>query len=186
MAKKSDPVIETGIFASPATGKDAPYELVQKPDGQLVARCLDSGSEFEESSLAIPTHADLAKQAQAFRREIAAWLCTNGPENPQRESEAIYEISQSLQVHYTEDELLADRQWITSNDLSKRIPLLRNGLPDTERMSIVEFAARIGAAGSGISETDAHFIEILGNGLGLNPDVVANTVMEAIQHASAA
>lgn len=187
MAEKKERVIETGTFASPATGADSTYELVSDKDANLVVKCLSSGSEFDVSVLANPTFADIEKQEHAFRREIAAWLCTNGPENPDREQAAMFEVGQALQAHYTADELLADRTWIESNDLSKRIPWLRDGLPENERLHIVEFAARIGSAGTRISETDAQFIEVLGNDLGLSADVVTNTVVNAIhQHQSAA
>ncbi len=186
MGKKRSQVLETGVFASPATGSDSPYELLSDKSGQLTVKCLSTGNEFDTSVLAAPTRAQIDDQRNAFRREIAAWLCSNGPQNPERESLAIYEVAQALASEYSPAELHADRQWIQSNDLSLRIKLLREGLPEAERLDLVEFAARIASPGAGISETDAQFIEALGKGLTLDPETVTNTVVQAITQARAA
>lgn len=186
MADSQNAVLETGVFASPATGADAPYQLTQHPSGQLMVTCLTSGTNYDVSVLAIPTHAAVDAQRRAFIRELAAWLSTNGPDNPPREQMAVSEVSRLLSATYTAEDLASDRAWIASNDLSKRVKILKNGLSEQDRLGLVEFAARVGAAGTGVSETDAQFIEILGVGLGLDRDVVMNTVVAAIQAPSAA
>ncbi len=186
MGKKKTEVVETGVFASPATRKDSPYELLQDPEGGLSVRCIESGATYDTSILAKPTHAQIEDQRLAFLREIAAWLSTNGPSDPLREEAAATSISLSLQAEYTQADLGDDRQWILSNDLSVRVPLLRDGLDEACRLELIQFAASIGAVGNGISETDAQFIEFLGAGLGLDPNVVTDTVVQAIQSSQAA
>ena len=181
MGKNQPTVLETGVFASPATQADSPYELHQHPTGELMVRCMTSGNNYDVSVLAVPTHADIESQKRAFVRELAAWLCTNGPDNPPRQQLAVVEVSRLLNAQYTAADLGDDRMWIKSNDLSNRVKLLKNGLPEQERLGLVQFAARVAAAGSGVSETDAQFIEILGVGLGLNRDVVTDAVVAAIQ-----
>lgn len=179
-------VIETGTFASPTTKSDAPYELVQHPTGELVVTCLTTGTAHDVSVLAEPTNADIESQRRAFMREIAAWLSANGPANPPREQLAVEEVGRALNAVYTAQDLADDREWIKTNDLSKRVNLLKKGLVEPSRLQLVEFAAQIAAAGSGVSETDAQFIEILGVGLGLQRDVVNNTVVTTIQSLAAA
>ena len=186
MAFGKPQVVETGVFASPATQADSPYELLQAKDGQMSVRCVQSDTTYDTSVLARPTNADLQAQRGAFLREIAAWLCTNGPSDPVRESSAVNEVSQALQAEYSAADLNDDRQWIQHHDLSQRVPILKDGLADYDRLAIVEFAARVGAAGNGISQTDAQFIEHLGLGLGLHQDVVAEKVVNAIQSPNAA
>ena len=186
MGKNKSIVIETGLFASPATQTDSPYELSQDSNGELEVKCLTSGGTYEVSVLAVPTKADIESQKRAFIRELAAWLCTNGPQNFPREQLAVTEVSEMLNAEYSAADLADDRQWIQSNDLSKRIKLLKEGLPEEERLGLVQFAARVGAAGTGISESDAQFIEILGVGLGLTKEVVTDAVLSAIQSPNAA
>lgn len=181
MGNSQPVVLETGVFASPATQTDSPYQLTQHPTGELVVTCLTTGTNYDVSVLAVPTRADVESQRRAFIREIAAWLSTNGPDNPPREQVAITSVSQMLYATYSADDLASDRAWIASNDLSKRVTILKNGTSMNERLALVEFAARIAAAGSGVSETDAQFIEILGVGLGLERETVTNAVVAAIQ-----
>ncbi len=185
MGNSQPAVLETGVFASPATKADSPYQLTQHPTGQLVVTCLTTGTNYPVSVLAIPTHSDVEQQRRAFVREVAAWLTTNGPNNPAREQVAVAEVQRMLSVSYTAEDLADDRTWIQSNDLSKRVKILKGGLEEATRLEIVEFAARVGAAGSGVSETDAQFIEILGVGLGLQREIVANAVVAAVQSPAA-
>lgn len=186
MGNNKPEVIETGVFASPATNHDSPYELLKHPDGAHTVRCVQSGASYETSILSQPTYAEVEEQRRAFMREIAAWLATNGPSDPVRDRAAAESVSQALQAEYTQADLGDDQQWIQTHDLSVRVPILKERLDEACRLEMIEFAARVGAAGNGISETDAQFIEFLGAGLELNADVVTNTVVQAIQHAQAA
>lgn len=186
MGRKKATVIETGQFASPSLNADGPYELIQEPSGELSVKCVTSGTTHDVAVLAVPTRADVESQRRAFTRELAAWLSTNGPNNPAREQLAVAEVSRALQASYTTADLASDREWIKSNDLSKRVKILKNGLSSAEHLELVEFAARIAAAGTGVSETDARFIEILGSGLGLSREVTTNAVVSAIQTPAAA
>ncbi len=186
MGRKKATVIETGQFASPSLQADGPYELIQQPSGELSVKCVTSGTTHDVAVLSVPTRADIESQRRAFLRELAAWLSTNGPNNPAREQLAVSEVSSALQASYSTTDLANDRQWITTNDLSKRVKILKNGLSNAEHLEIVEFAARIAAAGTGVSETDARFIEILGAGLGLSREITTNAVVSAIQSPPAA
>ena len=186
MGRKKATVLETGQFASPSLHADGPYELLQQPSGELVVKCVMSGTTHDVSILAVPTQADVEAQKRAFIRELAAWLSTNGPNNPAREQLAVAEVSKALQASYTTTDLANDREWIKSNDLSKRVKILKQGLSSAQHLELVEFAARIAAAGTGVSETDARFIEILGAGLGLSRDITTNAVVSAIQTPAAA
>lgn len=179
-------IIETGVFASPATQQDSPYELIENPDGTMAVRCVQSGASFETSVLANPTYSDVEDQRRAFMREIAAWLATNGPTDPLRDEAASAAVSGALAAEYTQADLGDDQQWIQTHDMSARVPILKTCLDMERRLEMIEFAARIAAVGNGISETDAQFIEYLGAGLELNADVVANTVMQAIHRSQAA
>jgi len=52
-------------------------------------------------------------------------------------------------------------------------------LPEHRRMELLQLAARA-AASSGLSESDAQFVELLGSGLGFDADAVMDVVLEAM------
>ena len=185
MSKTQPTVLETGIFPSPATIEDGPYELRQLPTGELVVLCVESGTEHGTEVLARSLYADVESQRRAFIREMAAWFYTNGPKDDVRAQHAIVEVQRALGSEYDEDLLQADREWLQTHDLSLRVPILYKGLPEQARRELVEFAGRVATAGDGVSQSDAQFIEILGAGLGFDSAKVADIVVAAMRASSA-
>ena len=181
MSKTQPIVLESGIFASPETQADAPYQLWQQPTGELVVLCVESRTYHGIETLARWTYADIESQRRAFVRELAAWFYTNGPQDNARAHFAVNEVSRMLSAEYGQDDLDADRAWITSNDLSQRLPILRKTLPEPARRELVEFCGRIVSAGAGVSPSDAQFIEVLGAALGFDSETVTNIVIAAVQ-----
>jgi len=180
MRLRGPKVVETGIFTSPTLGCDSPYELVEdasKPSGFSV-RCVESNDVFDTDVLATPTLAQLDEQHDAFARELSAWLVANNDSEVRRES-AISEVRELTNLDYSPEDLVGDVEWVRAVDLSARMRVLSAHLPQDRRSALLRLAAQV-AASSGISESDAQFIELLGTGVGFHSDVIMAVVVEAM------
>jgi hypothetical protein len=181
-------VVEKGMFTSPALGVDSQYELIEDdsmPQG-LAVRCVESKTTHDISVLAQPTLAQLTSQHQGFVREISAWLVANAPQNTSRQRAAVREIRRLTSLDYVSDDLENDVEWVRTADLSKRMHVLGKHLDEARRVGLIELAATVGAAGDGLAESDAQFIEILGTGLQFDTDTTMQTVMNAVNNAGLA
>jgi hypothetical protein len=178
--------VETGVFTSPALGVDAPYHLIEDPNAAsgFVVRCLESDTLHDVGSLARPTMLQIGDQLEAFIRELCAWLVANGPNSPARRRTAVREIRRLTGEDYTVDDLDDDVHWILAHDLGQRLPILGTYLDEAERLTLMQLGAELGAAGSGLAESDAQFLELLGAGLQIDSDTVARIVMSAVTNAS--
>lgn len=129
------------------------------------------------------TALELRDQHLALVREIPAWLTANDPYNPSRRRMAVREIRRITGLEYVADDLDDDVQWILKQDLGLRLPIVTHTDRQTRR-GLIELAAVVAAAGTGIGATDAEFIELIGSGLDLDPDEVEALVLTAAQNAS--
>ena len=125
------------------------------------------------------TTAELHQQHRALVREIPAWLVANDPNNPSRRRVAVREIRRITQEGYVADDLDDDVAWVLGQDLGLRLPIVAHRSEDARR-TLIELAAAVASVGSGVSASDAQFIELLGIGLELDPDEVAGIVMSAV------
>lgn len=127
------------------------------------------------------TTIELHQQRLALVREIPAWLVANDPHNPSRRRAGVREIRRITHENYVADDLDDDVQWILNQDLGLRLPIVAC-LPEDARRALIELAAGVASVGTGVSSSDAQFIELLGAGLELDPDDVAGIVMSAVQN----
>ena len=179
-------IIEKGMFASPALGIDSPYELIEdsdRPDG-LAVRCTASKETYGTEVLAYPTIGQIDDQQRAFVREICAWLMANNA-SPAREQAAVQETRRATSMDYTAVDLANDREWIKSFDLTGRMRFLAANADEQRRLDVLHVTANV-AASSGLSESDAQFVELLGAGLGIDGDTVMGIVMSAMNGSLAA
>ncbi len=126
---------------------------------------------------------ELREQWVALVREIPAWLSANDPHNPSRRRVAVREVRRITQEGYVADDLDDDIEWIMTNDLGRRLPIVIH-LGEAARRELIELAAEVGTVGTGLTETDAQFIELLGSGLGIDADMVEAVVFSAAQSAA--
>lgn len=126
---------------------------------------------------------ELQGQRNALVREIPAWLVANDPHNPSRRRAAVREIRRITRDQYVADDLDDDVEWIMTNDLGRRLPIVIH-LDIVARRELVELAAEVASVGSGLSASDAQFIELLGAGLGIDADLVEALVVAAVQSAA--
>lgn len=139
---------------------------------------------FEDSTPELPyTATELSDQRLALLREIPAWLTANDPYNPSRRRAAVREIRRLTGLEYVADDLDDDVQWILNHDLGLRLPIVMH-TDEQSRRGLIELAAVVASVGTGISTTDAQFIELLGSGLGLDGQHVESIVVTAVQNAS--
>lgn len=129
------------------------------------------------------TTTELADQRGALVREIPAWLSANDPHNPSRRRTAVREIRRITKQSYVADDLDDDITWILNNDLGRRLPIVAH-MDEGSRRELIELAAEVGVVGTGLSASDAQFIELLGAGLAMDDDLVAAVVMAAVQAAA--
>ena len=180
-------VIESGTFRSPALGVDSPYELIEdsgREDG-LAVRCTESKETYGTDVLSHPTIGQIDDQFRAFVREVCAWLIANNP-SPVREEASVAEIRRATSLDYTAVDLANDVEWIKTFDLTGRMHFLAGNMPDEKRrLELLHVAANV-AASSGLSESDAKFVEVLGTGLGFDGDTVMNIVVSAMNGSLAA
>ena len=182
MGFRSPKALEKGMFLSPALGVDAPYELIEDefmPNG-LAVRCIESKTKHDTEVLATPTLSDMADQHRAFVREVCAWFVANGRENPARQHTAVHEVRRLTGSDYVFEDVAEDVAWVRDNDLSTRLHVLGKYLDEARRKGLVQLAARMGTAGGELSQSDTQFIELLGVGLKLTPEFVAETVLAAM------
>ncbi len=126
---------------------------------------------------------ELYGQRNALVREIPAWLVANDPHNPSRRRAAVREVRRITQEEYVADDLDDDVEWIMTNDLGRRLPIVIH-LDIATRRELVELAADVASVGTGLTPTDAQFIELLGAGLGIEADLVEALVFAAVQSAA--
>jgi len=180
MKLRGPKVVEKGMFTSPTLGIDSPYELIEdssKPNG-LSVRCVESKDIFDTDLLAKPTLAQLEDQHNAFAREVCAWLVANNDSETRRTS-SVDAIRDLTSLDYVAEDLDADVEWVRQFDVTARMRVLSVHLPEHRRMELLQLAARA-AASSGLSESDAQFVELLGSGLGFDADAVMDVVLEAM------
>ena len=186
MGFRGPKVIERGVFLSPALGVDSTYEVIEdtsRPNG-LAVRCAESGETYGTDILAQPTGAQLDEQYNGFVRELAAWLMANNG-HPAREERAVAAVRRTTRLDYSVEDLHDDIAWVRSHDLSARMNFLGRSLPEARRTTIISIAGEIAAA-NGLNETDARFVELLGAGLGFDPEQVMGIVMSAMDGRAAA
>jgi hypothetical protein len=124
---------------------------------------------------------ELENQRIALIREVPAWLVANAPDDPARRRAAVRQIRYLTGEDYVADDLDDDVEWILKHDLGLRLPIIAN-LEIDARKALLELAAEVGVVGSGFSQTDAQFVELLGAGLQVNDDIVTSIVMTAVQN----
>lgn len=126
---------------------------------------------------------ELHDQRDALVREIPAWLVANDPHNPSRRRAAVREVRRISQDGYVSDDLDDDVEWIMTNDLGRRLPIVIH-LDMSIRRELIELAADVSAVGTGVNPTDVQFIELLGAGLGIEADIVEALLLSAVQSAA--
>lgn len=173
-------VVEKGVFTSPALGVDSPYELVEDSgrENGLAVRCVESKEMYDTDVLAAPTLAQLSEQHNGFVRELGAWLVANNG-NPAREQAAVSQVRSRTAMDYSVEDLQDDVVWVRQNGLSARMKLLGAHLSNERKTGLLETAAAI-AGSNGVSQSDAQFLELLGQGLGFEADVVMEILVSRI------
>jgi hypothetical protein len=127
--------------------------------------------------------AELNDQRHALVREIPAWLVANDPHNPSRRRAAVREVRRITQDGYVSDDLDDDVEWIMTNDLGRRLPIVIH-LDMAIRRELIELAADVASVGAGVNPADAQFIELLGAGLGIEADMAEALLLSAVQSAA--
>lgn len=127
------------------------------------------------------TQAELHSQRLALVREIPAWLVANDPHNPSRRRATVREVRRITGENYVADDLDDDVEWILSHDLGLRLPIVAL-LDEPARFNLVLLAADVACVGTGVSASDAQFIELLGAGLNLEETSVAEVVVIAVRN----
>jgi hypothetical protein len=127
------------------------------------------------------TNVELQDQRLALVREIPAWLVANDPDNPSRRRLAVREIRRITREGYVADDLDDDVQWVLNQDLGLRLPIVAY-LAEDARRTLIGLAAAVASVRTGLSPSDAQFIELLGAGLQLDPEEVTGIVMSAVQN----
>lgn len=138
-----------------------------------MGRCMDLPSPLYSA-------AEVTSQRMALVREIPAWLVANDPHNPSRRRTAVREIRRITGENYVADDLDDDAQWILSHDLGQRLPIVAHAEIQL-RYELVVLAADVACGGTGVSASDAQFIELLGAGMALDDTAVTNVVVAAVR-----
>ncbi len=188
LRRVSSTILETGEFFSPVLGADGPYELLERRGRQVaphrVVRCVSTGTEHPLAVLERPTARRVREQAIAASREIGAWMVSNDPNDSHRHTATLRSVRRRLRENYVAEDLANDLSWIATIDLGERFAVLHKWAEPHVRHDLIRLAAEIATSSGTTSPTDVSCIELLGTGLGVSADTVAEIVLETADRSS--
>lgn len=183
-------VKETGVFFSPATGCDGPYELVQartwftlfflpliplKVKGMYV-RCGVTKELYDPRVLDNPTTADFATQlAGALREIVAAVVIADSTAGDEETSVAIDRLAGQV-PGYNRATLDADIASLDADQLRQRLSYLAGSLSTDGKEQLLSTAAAVMAAGPARDDGTRRLVQSIGESLGMSPAHVLGVI----------